>query len=105
MSQVLDRQTLEFVRFPVVTAPVDPATLTHEVAVVDEFAQLPSVWVTVPYVNDAVEMLVRASLDAPDTVPPGGADFTLAQGRWRVWWKTDSDPEYPVRRVGIIEVV
>lgn len=99
MSVRLARQTLEYVLFPLDTAPVDPSILTHEVAVVPELDQ-PSGWVGVSWVGGYVQTLVSASAEAP----PGG-DFTLDVGRWRVWWRAPSNPEFPVRQVGVIQVV
>jgi hypothetical protein len=69
------------------------------VAIVDEFAH-PSAWQNATYQDGEVRVLVRASLDAP-----AGGLFTLDVGRWRVWWKASSNPEYPVRQVGIVSVV
>jgi hypothetical protein len=99
MSAVLHRESLEYVLFPLTIAPVDPATLNHEVAVVGEFDQ-PAGWVAASYVDGNIRFLVRASSSAP-----AGGVVTLDLGRWRVWWRTTSNPEEPVRWVGIISVV
>lgn len=99
MSVRLARQTLEYVLFPLDTSPVDASGLTHEAAIVDELAQ-PSGWTAVSWADGFIQVLVSASLDAT----PGG-DFTLAVGRWRVWWRAPSNPEFPVRQVGVIQVV
>lgn len=100
MSVRLSRQTREYVRFDLDAAPVDPSTLTHEVAIVDDLDQ-PSGWVVCTYADGQVQALIRASLEAPS----GGEDFTLDIGRWRVWWRAPSNPEFPVRQVGVIQVV
>lgn len=99
MSVRLPRTSLEYVTFPITTSPVDPSSLTHEVSVVGEYDQ-PSGWAPASYLDGRVHLLVRASLDAA----PGG-DVTLDVGRWRVWWRSSSVPEVPVRQVGIVQVV
>ena len=101
MSVRLSRQSLEYLTFPLAISPVDPMTLSHEVAIIDELAQPQSTdWFGVNFIVDRVYVLVRASLDAD----PGG-DITLTVGRWRVWWRALSNPEYPVRQVGVVQVV
>lgn len=101
MKVILPRQSLEIVSFPVSTAPVDPSTLTHQVAVIDYAAQpIPGDWFNAPYVDPNVEVLIRSS----DLAAAGGL-VTLAVGRWRVWWRASSNPEFPVRQVGVVTVV
>lgn len=99
MSVSIPRESLEYVLFPLTTAPVDPASLTHEVAFVGEYDQ-PSGWQTAAYTDGEVRVLVSASPAAP-----AGGIFTLDVGRWRLWWKSSSNPEYPVRQVGVVQVV
>lgn len=99
MSVELPQESLEYILFPVDTSPVDPTTLIHQISMTGEFSH-PTTWVTVPYVGNDVRVLVRASILAE----PGG-DVTLSVGRWRLWWRTDANPEEPVRQVGIISVV
>ena len=99
MKVILPRQSLEFVSFPISTAPVDPASLTHEVAIT-EIDEQPSVWETVTFADGLVQVLIRASTEAA-----AGGDFTLDVGRWRLWWRASSNPEFPVRPVGVVTVV
>lgn len=101
MSACLPRESLEYVLFPITTSPVDPATLSHEVALVGEFEYPEALdWIAASYIDDQVAVLVRASTDAP-----AGGDITLAIGRWRIWWRALASPEFPVRQVGIVSVV
>jgi hypothetical protein len=87
--------------FAVSSSPVDAASLSHQVAIIDEFAHPATLdWFAGSYVDDEVQVLVRASADAP-----AGGDIELDVGRWRVWWKASANPEYPARQVGIISVV
>lgn len=99
MPLTLARQTLEYVTFPLASSVVDPSTLSHEVAIVGTTSQ-PSGWVPGDYVDDEVQVLVRASPDAP-----AGGVITLSVGRWRIWWRAAANPEFPVRQVGILNVV
>lgn len=98
MSVTLPRESLEYLSFSVDTDPVDPASLVHEVAIVPELSQ-PSGWTVAPYVDGKVLVLVRASTDAE-----AGGLFTLALGRWRLWWRSEAFTETPVRQVGVISV-
>lgn len=104
MSIEIHRDSLEYITFPLDTSPVDPATLTHEVAIIDPRADPsegpPSDWVAVDYEDGMVHALVRAST----TAESNGEDFTLDVGRWRVWWRTQGNPEYPVRNIGVLFV-
>jgi hypothetical protein len=101
MKIILPRQSLEIVSFPISTAPVDPATLTHQVAVVPPDTQpVGGDWFNAPFVDPNVEVLIRAS-----TTAAAGGLVTLAVGRWRMWWRASSNPEFPVRQVGIVTVV
>jgi hypothetical protein len=87
--------------FAVTTSPVDAASLVHQVAIIGEYEHPETLdWFTGVYVSDEVQVLVRASTDAP-----AGGQITLDVGRWRVWWKSDANPEYPARQVGIVSVV
>jgi hypothetical protein len=87
--------------FSVTSSPVDAAALSHQVAIIDEFEHpLVTDWFSGTWVDDEVQVLVRASADAP-----AGGDIELDVGRWRVWWKASANPEYPARQVGIVSVV
>ncbi len=101
MSVTLPRESLEYLSFPITTSPVDASSLSHEVAIIDEFAHpVDADWETGTWADDEVQVLVRASPDAPV-----GGIFELDVGRWRVWWKADANPEFPARQVGIVSVV
>ena len=101
MRVTLPRETLEYLAFPITTSPVDAASLSHQVAIIDEFAHpVSGDWFAGTYTNAEVQVLVRASEDAP-----AGGDVELAVGRWRVWWRADANPEFPARQVGIVSVV
>lgn len=104
MSVEIHRDSLEYVTFPLDTTPVDPTTLTHEVAIIDPRADPsdgpPSDWVAVDYSDGLVHVLVRAS----PTADSNGEHFTLAVGRWRAWWRAQANPEYPTRNIGLIFV-
>lgn len=102
MSVTLPRETLEHIMFSVTSSPVPASSLTHQVAIIDEFDQPvdPTDWFTAAFVDEEVQVLVRAS-----SVAPAGGDIELAVGRWRVWWRADSNPEFPARQVGILSVV
>lgn len=99
MSIVLPRQSLEVVSFPLSTSPVDPDTLDHEISVAAYDTQ-PSDWVSAAFSEGKVRVLVRASDEAA-----AGGDVTLAVGVWRLWWRAASNPEFPVRQVGVLRVV
>lgn len=87
--------------FSVTSSPVPAASLTHQVAIIDEYAHPDTLdWFSGTFVDDEVQVLVRASDEAP-----AGGDVELAVGRWRVWWRSDANPEFPARQVGIISVV
>ena len=101
MSVEIHRDSLEYVSFPLDTTPVDPALLTHEVAVIDPLDDpINTDWVTVTYGDDQVQILVRASV----TAASNGENVTLSVGRWRVWWRAQANPEYPTRNIGLIYV-
>jgi hypothetical protein len=104
LSVEIHRDSLEYVTFPLDTTPVDPTTLTHEVAVIDAREDPtdapPSDWVPVLYEDGLVHILVRASL----TAASNGEDVTLDVGRWRVWWRAQANPEYPTRNIGLLYV-
>lgn len=92
----IPRHSLEHIMFPLSTTPTDPSTLTHEVAVVPVTAQPAEPdWHPADYDGGNVLLLVRASTDAP-----AGGTVTLSPGRWSVWWRAQSTPEYPARLVG-----
>jgi hypothetical protein len=101
LSVEIHRDSLEYVTFPLDTTPVDPTTLTHEVAVIDPRTDPePPDWVAVDYSDGLVHVLVRAS----PTADSNGEDVTLDVGRWRVWWRAQANPEYPTRNIGLLYV-
>jgi hypothetical protein len=101
VSVEIHRDSLEYVTFPLDTSPVDPTTLTHEVAIIDPRADPePLDWVAVDYSDGLVHVLVRASL----TADSNGEHFTLDVGRWRAWWRAQANPEYPTRNIGLLYV-
>lgn len=99
MKVVMPRTSLEYVSFPILSSPVHPSAITHEVAITPNGEQ-PTTWEPATYTNQRVRILVRASTEAS----AGGA-VTLSVGLWEVWWRGISAPEIPVRRVGLLQVL
>lgn len=96
------RHSLEYVFVDVTASPTAAADLDHEIAIVAEGTQPgASDWKTATWdaTETAAKLLVRMSTDA-DT----GGSVTLSVGRWDVWWRTDSTPEYPARKAGVLTV-
>lgn len=100
--QTFSRHSLEYVLIPNLAGSDELASLTHEIAVVAEGTEPgASDWKagTWDATESAAKLLVRMSTSAQT----GGA-VTLSVGRWDVFWRASSTPEYPARFCGTIRV-